>query len=151
MIALIIWGGKEKGFKNCYEAKLSNFWTLTANTGKQFCKAFKCFVKKWIDYNHWDTKYCTEIFNLLKEICFILNELFRKLPQRVSHCCLSVFNCLSFVMALIDWLILFYFAWIWNDFCEMYEGDIKTIFNKYELNEKVKFISNAIKMKNEAK
>ena len=54
-------------------------------------------------------------------------------------------------MALIDWLILFCFAWILNDFCEMYEGDIKTIFNKYELNEKVKFISNAIKMKNEAK
>ena len=31
--------------------------------------------------------------------------------------------------------------------CEMYEGDIKTIFDKYVLNEKAKVIINAIQMK----
>ena len=65
------------------------------NTIKQFCKPFECFVEKWIDDIHWDTKYSTDILDLLKEICFILNVPFRKPPQRVSHRWLSVFNCLS--------------------------------------------------------
>ena len=117
------------------------------NTIKQFCKPFECFVEKWIDDIHWDTKYSTDILDSLKEICFILNVPFRKPPQRVSHRWLSVFKCLSINMTLIDPLILLNYAWIPNDFRETYEGDIKTIFDKYELNEKAKAIINAIQTK----
>ena len=116
-------------------------------TVKQFCKPFECFVEKWIDDIHWDTKYSTDILDSLKEICFILNVPFRKPPQRVSHRWLSVFNCLSINMTLIDPLILLYYVWIPNDFHETYEGDIKTIFSKYELNEKAKARINAIQTK----
>ena len=93
------------------------------------------------------TQYSTDILDSLKEICFILNVPFRKPPQRVSHRWLSVFNCLSINMTLIDPLILLYYVWIPNDFHETYEGDIKTIFNKYELNEKAKARINAIQTK----
>ena len=117
------------------------------NTIKQFCKPFECFAEKWIDGIHWDTKYSTDILDSLKEICFILNVLFRKPPRRVRHHWLSVFNCLSINMTLIDPLVLLNYAWIPNDFREMYEGDIKTIFDKYELNEKAKAIINAIQTK----
>ena len=47
----------------------------------------------------------------------------------------------------MDLLILFYRVWIPNDYRETYEGDIKTIFNKFELNEKTKAIINAIQTK----
>ena len=50
-------------------------------------------------------------------------------------------------MVLIDPLILLYYAWIPNDFRETCEGDIKTIFDKCELNEKAKAIINAIQTK----
>ena len=50
-------------------------------------------------------------------------------------------------MTLIDPLILLYYTWIPNEFHEMYEGDIKTIFDKYELNGKAKAIINAIQTK----
>ena len=33
------------------------------NTIKQFCKPFECFVEKWIDDIHWDTKYSTDILD----------------------------------------------------------------------------------------
>ena len=91
------------------------------------------------------TQYSTDILDSLKEIRFILNVPFRK-PQRVSHHWLSVFNCLSINMTLIDPLILLYYVWIPNDFHET-QGDIKTIFNKYELNEKAKARINAIQTK----
>ena len=117
------------------------------NTTKQFCKPFEYFAEKWIDGIHWDTNYITDILDSLKEICFILNVPFRKPPKRVSHRWLSVFNCLSINMTLIDPLILLNYAWIPNDFRETYEGDIKTIFDKYELNEKAKAIINAIQAK----
>ena len=68
------------------------------NTVKQLCKPFECFVEKWIDDIHWDTKYSTDILDSLKEIYFILNVPFRKPPQRVSHRWLSVFNCFSIDM-----------------------------------------------------
>ena len=45
----------------------------------------KCFVEKWIDGIHWDTEYSPDILDLLEEIYFILNVLFRKAPQRASH------------------------------------------------------------------
>ena len=50
-------------------------------------------------------------------------------------------------MTLIDPLILLNYAWIPSDFRQTYEGDIKTIFDKYELNEKAKAIMNAIQIK----
>ena len=117
------------------------------NTVKQFCKPVECFVEKWIDDIHCDTKYSTDISDALKEIRFILNVAFKKPPQRVNHCWLSVFNCLSIYMTLMNPLILIYYTWIPNDFRETYEGDIKTTFNKYELNEKTKAIISAIQMK----
>ena len=40
------------------------------------------------------------------------------------------------LMTLIDPLILLYYAWVPNDVCQTYEGDIKTIIDRYELNEK---------------
>ena len=77
--------GKEEGLKNSYKAKLCKVWSLMATfcyhihkTIKQFCKRFECFVEKWIDDIHWDKKYSTDILDLLKEICFILNVPFRK-------------------------------------------------------------------------
>ena len=106
------------------------------NTVKQFCKRFECSVEKWIDDIHWGTRYSTDILDLLKEICFILNITFRKPPQRVSHRWLSVFHCLSINMTFIYPLILLYYAWIPNDFRETYEGDIKTIFDKCELKQR---------------
>ena len=45
----------------------------------------KCYVEKWIDGIHWDTKYSPDILDSLEEVYFILNELFTKTPQRVSH------------------------------------------------------------------
>ena len=116
------------------------------NTVKQFCKRFECSVEKWIDDIHWDTRYSTDILDLLKEICFILNVLFRK-PLRVSHRWLSVFHCLSINMTFIYAVILLYYAWIPNDFRETYEGGIKTIFDKYELNGKAKATVNVIQTK----
>ena len=101
----------------------------------------------WINDIQWDTKYSTDILDSLKEICFILNISFRKPPQRVSHRWLSVFDCLSIDMTLIDPLTLLYCAWIPNEFCETYKGDINNIFDKYELNENVKALINAIQMK----
>ena len=68
------------------------------NTVKQLCKPFECFVEKWIDDIHWNTKYSTDILDSLKEIYFMLNVPFRKPPQRVSHRWLSVFNCLAIDM-----------------------------------------------------
>ena len=50
-------------------------------------------------------------------------------------------------MILIDPLILLNYAWIPSDFHEAYEGDIKTIFDKYELDEKAKAILNSIQTK----
>ena len=88
-----------------------------------------------------DTKYSTDILDSLKEICFILNIPFRKPPQRVSHRWLSVFDCLSIDMPLIDLLTLLYYAWIPNEFHETYKGDINNIFDKYELNENAKALT----------
>ena len=64
--------------------------------------------------------------------------MFRKPPQRVSHRWLSVFDCLSIDMTLIDPLTLIYHAWIPNEFRETCKGDINNIFDKYELNENAK-------------
>ena len=146
--------GKREGLKKLLRSKAPQLLDMDGdvyphihNTVKQFCKPFECFVEKWIDDIHWDTKYSTDILDLLKEICFILNAPFRKAPQRVSHRWLTVFNCLSINMTLIDPLILLNYVWIPNDFCEMHEGDINTIFDKYELNEKAKAIINAIQAK----
>ena len=50
-------------------------------------------------------------------------------------------------MTLIDPLILIPNPLIPNDFRETYEGDIKTIFDEYESNEKAKAIINAIQTK----
>ena len=50
-------------------------------------------------------------------------------------------------MTLIDQLTLLYYAWILNDFRERYEGDMKIIFDKYELTEKAKVVINAIQTK----
>ena len=98
------------------------------STIKQFSKSFEFFVDKWIDDDiHWNTKYSTNILDLVKEICFILNVLFRKPPQRVSHLWLSVFDCLSTDMSFIDPCIWLYYTWIPNDFCEI-SRDIKTNF-----------------------
>ena len=121
------------------------------NTVKQLCKSFEYFVQKSIDDINWDTKYITDILDSLKEICFILNLPFRGPPQRVSHHCLSVFSCVSIDMTLKDPLVLLYYALIPNDFRDTHEGDIKTIFDKYELNEKAKTIINAILTKMKAK
>ena len=44
-------------------------------------------------------------------------------------------------------LILLYYAWIPNNFRETYEEDIKTIFDKYELNGKAKATINVIQTK----
>ena len=121
------------------------------NTVKQLCKSFEYFVQKSIDDINWDTKYITDILDSLKEICFILNLPFRGPPQRVSHHCLSVFSCVSINMTLNDPLVLLYYALIPNDFRDTHEGDIKTIFDKYELNEKAKTIINAILTKMKAK
>ena len=137
--------GKRRGLKKFLRSKApqlldidSDFCHHTRNTVKQFCKPFECFVEKWIDDIHWNTKYSTDILDSLKEICFILNVMLRKPPKRVSHRWLS----------LIDSLILLYYAWIPNDFREMYEGDIKTLFDKYEMNEKAKaIVINAIQTK----
>ena len=85
------------------------------NTIKQFCKPFECFVEKWIDDIYWYTKYSIDNLDSLKKICFILNVLFRKPPHRLSHCWLSVFNCLSINMTLIDPLTLLCYAGIPND------------------------------------
>ena len=146
--------GKRGGLEKLLQSKAPQLLDIDGdvchhfhNTIKQFCKRFECFAEKWIDGIHWDTKYSTDILDSLKEICFILNVPFRKPPKRVSHRWLSVFNCLSINMTLIDPLILLNYVWIPNDFCEMYEGDINTIFDKYELNEKAKAIINAIQTK----
>ena len=117
------------------------------NTVKQFCKPFEWFVERWIHDIQWQINYSTDILYLLKEICFILNVPFRKPPQRVSHRCLSVFNCFTISMTLIDQLTLLYYAWIPNDFRERYEGAMKIIFDKYELTEKAKVVINAIQTK----
>ena len=117
------------------------------NTVKQFCKPFECFVERWIHDIQWQTNYSTDILYLLKEICFILNVPFRKPPQRVNHRCLSAFNCFTISMTLIDQLTLLYYAWILNDFRERYEGNMKIIFDKYELTEKAKVVINAIQTK----
>ena len=111
------------------------------NKVKQFCKPFECFDI------HWDIMYSTGILGSLKEICFILNVPFRKPPQRGSHSWFFVFDCLSIDMTLIDLLLLLHYEWISSDFREMYEGDIKTIFDKCELNEKAKAITNTIQTK----
>ena len=103
-------------------------WHHIHNTLKHFCKRFECFVEKWIDDIDWDTKYSTDLLDSLKEICFILNVPFKKPAQRVSHRWLSVFDCFSIDMNLIDPLILLYYAWIPNDFRETYEGVVKIIF-----------------------
>ena len=142
--------GKRTGLEKLLRSKAPQLLDIdgdvcyhTHNTVKQVCKPFECFVEKWINDIHWGTKYSTNILDSLKEICFILNVPFRK-PQKVSHRWLSIFNCLSINMTLIDPLILLNYAWIPNDFRETYEGDIKTIFDNYELNEKDKTIINAI-------
>ena len=82
----------------------------------------------------------------LKGICFILNVPFKK-PQRGSYSWFFVFDCLSIDMTLIDLLLLLHYEWIPSDFREMHEGDIKTIFDKDELNEKAKAITNTIQTK----
>ena len=111
------------------------------NTLKQFCKPFECFDI------HWDIMYSTGILGSLKEICFILNVLSRKPPQRGIHCWFFVFDCLSIDMTLIDLLLLLHYEWIPSEFRETYEWDIRTIFDKYELNEKAKAITNTIQTK----
>ena len=50
-------------------------------------------------------------------------------------------------MTFIYAVILLYYAWIPNDFRETYEGGIKTIFDKYELNGKAKATINVIQTK----
>ena len=50
-------------------------------------------------------------------------------------------------MTFIYPLILLYYAWIPNNFRETYEEDIKTIFDKYELNGKAKATINVIQTK----
>ena len=48
---------------------------------------------------------------------------------------------------MIDPLTLLYYAWIPNEFLETCKGDIKNIFDKFELNENAKAVINAIQMK----
>ena len=82
-----------------------------------------------------ETKYSTDL---------ILNIPFRK-PQRKPL--FSVFDCLSIDMTLIDLLLLLHYEWIPSDFHQTYGGDIKIIFDKYELSEKVKAMVNTIRTK----
>ena len=91
-----------------------------------------------------ETKCSTDLLDSLKEICFILNIPFTK-PQRKPL--FSVFDCLSIDMTLIDLLLLLHYEWIPSDFHQTYDGDIKIIFDKYELNEKVKAMVNTIQTK----
>ena len=107
--------GKRGGLEKLLRSKALQLFDIEGDvchhihkTVKQFCKPFECCVEKWIDDFHWNLEYSTDILDLLEEICFILNVLFRKPPQRISHCWLSVFNCLSINMALIDPLVLLY-------------------------------------------
>ena len=146
--------GKRGGLEKLLQSKAPQLLDIDGyvyhhihNTVKQFCKRFECSAEKWIDDIHWETRYSTDILDSLKEICFTLNVPFRKPPQRVSHRCLSVFHCLSTNMTFIYPLILSYYAWIPNDFRGTYEGDIKTIFDKYELNGKAKSTTNVIQTK----
>ena len=74
--------GKEDGLKNDFDAKLHNFWILTATfaimcytyyTVKQLCKPLNALLKNGLATFIGTQSYSTDISHLLKEICFILN------------------------------------------------------------------------------
>ena len=99
--------GKHKGFEKLLRDKVLHLLDVNGdvchhfhNTVKQFCKTFVNFVEKLINDIHWDTNIVFIV------ICFLLNVPLRKPPKRVSHRWLSVFDCLSVDMELLNPLIL---------------------------------------------
>ena len=76
------------------------------NSIKVFCQPFDNLVEKFIDDIHTDNKCSTDIKDVLKEICFLLNIPFRMLPLRISHRWLLLYDCLSVNMSMFDAFVL---------------------------------------------
>ena len=64
------------------------------NPIKVFCQPFDNLLENFIDDTQTDNKWSTDIRDALKETCFLLNIQFRMLPLRISHCWLSLYDCL---------------------------------------------------------
>ena len=69
--------GKKGGYEPFLREKASQLLDIDGDichhihsTVKQFCKPFECFVEKWIDDIHWDTKHSTDILDSLKEMFY---------------------------------------------------------------------------------
>ena len=101
-------------------------------------------MDRWHSLGH---KVQYRYFRFIERDLFYSNITFRKPPQRVSHRWLSVFDCLSIDMMLIDPLTLIYYAWIPNEFRETCKGDINNIFHKCIFYSNTKALISAIQTK----
>ena len=120
------------------------------NTVKKFGFPFINFLKCLVDDIHINSKYITDVRQAIDNICFILDILYKKPPQHLSHRWLSSYDCTVTLKSMVDAFYLFYFSWLEPDLRYSYKDDIQAIYNKY-INEigvnKIKDINKPFKKK----
>ena len=82
------------------------------NIVKEFAKPFEKHVEKLFDDLHTDTKWSHNIMANLKEICLILDEPYKKPPQRIPHRWLLTFDCTETLIHMLNSLLVLYFAFM---------------------------------------
>ena len=90
------------------------------NSIKVFCQTFDNLVENFINDIQTDNKWSTDIRDALKETCFLLNIQFRMPPLRISHCWLSLYDCLSVNMSMFDAFVLLYYNWVLDNEKHLY-------------------------------
>ena len=100
------------------------------NSIKVFCQPFDNLVEKFIDDIHTDSKWSTNIKDALKEIFFPLNNPFRMPSLRISHCWLSLYDCLSVSMSMVDAFVLLCYSWVPDNEKHSYKEDICLLYKK---------------------
>ena len=97
------------------------------------------------------SKYSTVVRQATDDICFILDILYKKPPQRISRVWLSSCDCTVTLMSMVNAFYLFYVSWLQPDLCYYYKDEIQAICNKYNINEvgvnKIKDINKPFKRK----
>lgn len=56
-------------------------------------------------------------------------------PLRISHRWLSLYDCLAVNMTMFDAFVLLYNSWVPDKEKHLYKGDVRMLYENYDLNE----------------
>ena len=99
------------------------------NTVKRFCSPFNNFPERLLVDLRVDSKFSTDIREALAEFPIILNILFKKPPQRISHRWLSCYGCTVTLISMSNTFYLFYISWLESYLHSIYKDEIHVICN----------------------